>query len=64
MSRRWAVICCTCQRAFSSSLALAASRKRASFGLRSVGAWMRMAATASRGARGGSVIGLDYVLLP
>src|SRR4051812_39715475 len=57
MSSRWAVICWTCQRALSSSFAFAASRKRESLGLRSVGAWIRIAATASRGARGGSVIG-------
>ena len=38
MSIRSAVTCWTCQRAFSAVLALAASRKRASFGLRSVGA--------------------------
>ncbi len=53
MSIRSAVTCWTCQRAFSAVFAFAASRKRASFGLRSVGAWMRIAATASVGVREG-----------
>src|SRR3954453_19452273 len=52
MSRRSAVICCACQRAFSRRLAFAASRNRPSRGLRSLGTWMRMAATASRGDSG------------
>src|SRR4051794_22430651 len=52
ISRRSAVTCWPSQRALSLSLALAASRKRPSFGLRSVGAWMRIAATDSRGGRG------------
>src|SRR4051812_3537169 len=59
MSIRSAVTCWTCQRAFSAVLALTASRKRASFGLRSVGAWMRIAARASRGAGRGSGIAAD-----
>src|SRR6478609_8479253 len=60
MSIRSAVTCWTCQRAFSAVLALAASRKRASLGLRSVGAWMRIAATASLGAGRGSIIVEDH----
>src|SRR3954454_12106317 len=59
MSIRSAVTCWTCQRALSGVHALAASRKRASFGLRSVGAWMRIAATASFGAGRGSGIPAD-----
>src|SRR3954447_7077540 len=63
MSIRSAVTCWTCQRALSAVLPFAASRKRDSLGLRSVGAWMRIAATASRGARGGSVIGFGLCSL-
>ena len=59
MSIRSAVTCWTCQRAFSAVFAFAASRKRASFGLRSVGAWMFIAATASLGAGRGSGIAPD-----
>src|SRR5918999_2234720 len=52
MPSRSAVTWAACQRALSWGLAFAAARKPASFLLRRLGAWMRIAATASRGVRG------------
>jgi hypothetical protein len=50
MPSRSAVTCAACQRAFSCVLAFAAASIRASLRLRSLGAWMRIAATATGGA--------------
>src|SRR3954465_14444956 len=60
---RSAVTCAACQRAFSVSSALTASRNPASLRLRSLGAVIRTAATASRGESGPSAPGSDTVVL-
>src|SRR3954447_12783263 len=64
MPSRSAVTCAACQRAFSVSFALTASRNRASRGLRSLGAVTRTAAAASRGESGPSAPGSDTSWLP
>src|SRR5262245_6985696 len=61
MSSRSALICATCQRAFNAMSSLAAARNAASRGLRSLGAWMRIAATASRSVGGVGVSSLIVV---
>ena len=54
MPRRSAVVWAACQRALSWVSAFAAARNPASLGLRSLGAVICIAATASRGGSGGA----------
>src|SRR3954451_7443323 len=61
MSSRSALTCETCQRAFNDRSPFAAARKAASLGLRSLGAWMRIAATDSRNVSGG--VGVSSLIL-
>ena len=63
MPRRSAVTCAACQRALSCVSALAAASTPASLGLRSLGAWMRIAATASRGVAISVGVSLTAVMI-